>query len=299
MLTNQLSVFPVPEITNDLVDLGSLTSGSSLSRLSGMKVFFRSDFSKESVPLENLESSPRPCPYEIRYFAPESRERKVVGIDSSCALIGETEDGAIFAGRVAVVISQKSKILTYYRAGPFVFYLTMKYFAEELRNFLPSKTVRAIASDNSLAERYIRIRLERTAQIQSARSNSGAIILLDGSIKSSVLETKEFSLQRLEKEGERNSNSLVGVGKTSSLRVVSTAANLLESTGRSGNYFDITDPVKIFSPGVESHVLVARFSHNSRVFRVDTSKINPEEDSQVLADLKQNDLFFRGYPETL
>jgi len=35
------------------------------------------------------------------------------------------------------------------------------------------------------------------------------------------------------------------------------------------------------------------------VFRVDVSRCNVEEDSQVLGDLKQNDLFFRGYPETL
>jgi hypothetical protein len=301
MMTNQLSVIPLREIVDDLVDLESLTSDldSSLSKLAGMKVFFRSDYSKESVPLENLESCSRPCPYEIRCFAPESKERKVIGIDSSCALIGETEEGAIFAGRVAVVAAEKSKILTYYRAGPFVFYLTMKYLAEELRNSLASRTVRAIASDNSLAERYIRIRLERSAQIQSARNNSDSIILVDGSIRSSALETKEFSLRQLEKVGESNSNSLVGVGKTSSLRIVSTAANLLQSVGRSGNYFDITDSVKVFSPGVESRVLVARFSPNSRVFRVDVSKINPEEDRQVLADLKQNDLFFRGYPETL
>ena len=123
--------------------------------------------------------------------------------------------------------------------------------------------------------------------------------LVDGSIRSSALETREFSLRQLEKVGESNSNSLVGVGKTSSLRIVSTAANLLQSVGRSGNYFDITDSVKVFSPGVESRVLVARFSPNSRVFRVDVSRINPEEDAQVLSDLKQNDLFFRGYPETL
>ena len=223
----------------------------------------------------------------------------MIGIDSSCVLIGETEEGAIFAGRVAVVIARKAKIKTYYRAGPFVFYMTMKYLTEELRNFLPNRTVRAIASDNSLAERYIRIRLERSAQIQSAKANDDALILIDGSIRSSPLETKEYSLRQLEVVADNNSNSLVGVGKTSSLHVVSTAANLLQSVGKSGNYFDITESVKVFSPGVENRVLVARFSPNARVFRVDTSRINPEEDSQVLADLKQNDLLFRGYPETL
>ena len=198
-MTNQLSVVPLREITERLVDLESLSPelDTSLSKLHGMRVFFRSDYSKESVPMENLESSPRPCPYPIRAFSAESRERSVIGIDSSCVLIGETEEGAIFAGRVAVVIARKAKIKTYYRAGPFVFYMTMKYLTEELRNFLPNRTVRAIASDNSLAERYIRIRLERSAQIQSAKANDDALILIDGSIRSSPLETKEYSLRQL------------------------------------------------------------------------------------------------------
>jgi len=57
--------------------------------------------------------------------------------------------------------------------------------------------------------------------------------------------------------------------------------------------------VKVFTPSFAGRVLVARFSQNSRVFRVDVSRVNVEEDSQVLSDLKQNDLLFRGYPETL
>jgi len=236
-MTNQLSIVPMREIAADLVDLESLTSDldASLSKLAGMKVFFRTDYSKESVPLENLESSPRPCPYEIRSFSPESRERKVIGIDSSCAIIGETEEGSIFAGRVAVVSATKSKIRTYYRAGPFVFYLTMKYLSEELRNVLPNRAVRAIASDTSLAERYIRIRLERSAQILSAKTNDDSIILIDGSIRSSALETKEFCLRELERAAESNSNSILGIGKSTCLKVVSTAANLLQSVGKCGN----------------------------------------------------------------
>ncbi|MDA4129883.1 MAG: DNA double-strand break repair nuclease NurA [Thaumarchaeota archaeon] len=300
-MPNQLSIVPQRAISDNLVDLESLTSDldTSLSTLTGMKVFFRTDYSKESVPLENLESFPKPCPYPIRNFSQRTRDRKIIAVDSSCALIGETEEGSIFAGRVAVVSASKSKIITYYRAGPFVYYLTMKYLSEELRGSLPSRTLRAIASDNTFAERYIRIRLERHAQILAAKTNTDSIILVDGSIRSSALETRVLSLRELERVAESNSNSLLGVGKTSCLRIVSTAANLLQSVGSSGNYFDISEFVRIFSPNIESRVLVARFSHNSRVFRVDASRINPEDDAQVLSDLKQNDLLFRGYPETL
>ncbi len=300
-MNNQLNIVPHAETSTGLVNLESFGSNldSSLSTLAGMKVFFRSDFSKEVIPLQNLESSDEECPYRVRSFAVSSRERQVIGIDSTCALIGETEDGAIFAGRVAVVSSKNSKIRNYCRAGPFIFYMTMKYLSEDLRNTLPQKALRAIASDNSISERFIRLRLERSAQIISAKTNSDSIVLVDGSLKCSSLESKGMGLRDLENAAEENLNQIVGVGKSSSLRVVSRAASRLQSIGGSETYFDITDTMRIFFSSKDSRVLVVKFSPNASVFRVDMSSRNSEEDPQVLGDVKGNDLFFRGYPETL
>ena len=58
-IMNQLNVLPRSERSNGLVNLESFASDfdSSLSTLARMKVFFRSDFSKEVIPLQNLESS--------------------------------------------------------------------------------------------------------------------------------------------------------------------------------------------------------------------------------------------------
>ncbi len=108
-MNNQLNI--VPHVETPLFDLESLAGNheACLSKLSGMKVFFRSDFGKEAIPLQNLETVPSECPYQIRSFSPESKERLVTAIDSSCVLIGETEQGAIFAARVAVVSAQESK----------------------------------------------------------------------------------------------------------------------------------------------------------------------------------------------
>ena len=301
MMNNQLNLLPPKGDSHRLVDLESLTGDfdSSLANLAGKKVFFRSGFSKEVIPLQNLESITRTPPYQLQTFASQPRERRIVGIDSSCALIGETEDGSILAGRVAVVSTTKSEVRTYYRAGPFIFYMNQKSLAEELSSRLPRKAIRAILSDNSLAERFIRVRLERSAQIHASKTNNDSIILIDGAIKSSVLETRAFCLGEVERASDENFNQLIGFSKTSSLRFVSKAAGMLESVGKSGNFFDITDSLKVFMASLESRVLVVRFSPNSRVFRVDTSRSNAEEDSQVLADLKFNDVFFRGYPETL
>ncbi len=301
MMNNQLNLVPGPNETRQLIDLESITGDfdSSLSRLTGKRVFFRSDFSREVIPLQNLETIPKAAPYQLHSFSTEPRDRQIVGIDSSCALIGETEDGSIFAGRVAIVNSVNRKITNYCRAGPFIFYMNQKSLSEELGRKLPQRAIKALISDNSLAERYIRIRLERSAQLHAARTNTDSVILIDGAIRSSLLETRALSLRELEEEAKNNFNQLIGISKSSSLRFVSSAALTLQSVARGDVYFDITDSLRMFSMNLESRVLVARFSPNSQVFRIDMSRANGENDEQSLADLKKNDVFFRGYPETL
>ena len=299
IMNNQLNI--VPQVETPLFNLESLVGNhqDTLSTLSGARVFFRSDFSKEVIPLQNLEEITGECPYALRKFASESKERQVTAIDSSCALIGETEEGSIYAGRVAIVNTRSSKIARYYRAGPFIFYMTMKYLSEHLRNLLSQKALRAIASDNSLAERFIRIKLERSAQILSSKISSRSIILIDGALKSSSLETKGQGLGELEDSAESNENQLLGIGKSSALRIISRAANLLQTHGDGESFFDITETVRLFFSTTEARVLVSKFSPNSQVFRVDASRRNSEEDPVVLADLKRNDLLYRGYPESL
>ncbi len=299
MLNNQLNI--VPNAGSQLLDLESLAGDheASLATLSGAKVFFRSDFAKEAIPLENLEKFPAPCPYPIKNFESSSKERSVTAIDSSCVLIGETEEGSIYAGRVAIVSAKASKIVRYYRAGPFIFYMTMKYLSEHLRNLLSPRALRAIASENSLAERFIRINLERSAQILSSKISRGSIILIDGALKSSSLEAKDEGLRELEESTECNENQLLGIGKSSTLKVVSRAANILQKIGEGETFFDITETVRLFFPPTESRILVVRFSPKSPVFRVDMSRRNSEKDAVVLSDLRRNDLVFRGYPESL
>ena len=96
MLNNQLNLVPPANSLHQLADIESLSENldKSLTNLAGKRVFFRSDFSKEVIPLQNLESSTKPLPYQMQSFATIPRERQVIGIDSSCALIGETEDGS-------------------------------------------------------------------------------------------------------------------------------------------------------------------------------------------------------------
>jgi hypothetical protein len=297
MLTNQLNLVQ-PSLNQKDLDFASIRESSiGLESLAGKRVLFRSDFRREAISLI-VEGRPN-LPYEVRGFSSVSRDRFVHGIDSSCSLIGETEEGSIFAGRVAVVTASSSRLIRYCRAGPFIFYLNQDSLENGLARGISKRVIRAIVSDNALAERFIRIRLERAAQIHVAQQNSDSLILIDGSIRASLLESRDCALADLERVTEENLNQLLGISKASSLRIVGQTAAALQACRKSSVYVDVTEPLRVLGMGINGRVLVTSFSHCGQVFRVDVSRANAEQDSQVLADTKRNDVMFRGYPETL
>lgn len=301
MLTNQLSV--IPQSVNhkyipQQVDFTFLHS--NLSQLVGKKVIFRTDFSREPLALQSFGSQKGGVPDCVREFSNHSRERIVVGIDSSCALVGEAEDGSIFAGRVTTVYRSQNGVQTYCRAGPIIFYLNYEWFSKSFGSSIPKGKLHAIISEVSVAERFVRIFLERQAQLQAAKSLSDAIIAIDGSLQRSTLESREISIHEVQRVASENLNELVGVSKTSNIREISGAAAALNALKRGSVFIDITDAIRAVSQRVGSNKIVAaKFSATAPVFRVDFSSSNGEDESQILADLKSNDVFFRGYPETL
>lgn len=306
-MNNQLNVIPQPdnESSESPLDLGGAlqreNGQSRLALLLGKKVFFRSDYSKEAIPLQSLGdlAEPSALPFQLNELASSPRERMIIAVDSSCVLIGETDDGAIYAGRVALVYGTKSKIVRYCRAGPIIFYLDSEAMRSDLGSRVAPRVTKLIMNDRALAERFIRVRLERVAQIEATKLASDSILLVDGSLKSSILEPRGLTLKDLERTSEENFNQLIGISKGTSLRFISRTASSLQSVKRSSVYLDVTESVAAFSMNIESRILVVKFANNSPVFRVDSSLKNAEEDSQILADVKFNDIMFRGYPETL
>ena len=291
-MNNQLNLIPpssdsaLPPFVEQQIDLKSAFQKdrlqSKLVSLSGKRVFFRSDFSKESIPLQEpgTLSSSDGIPYQVKEIKCSSRERMVVGIDSSCALIGETEDGAIYAGRVAIVYASRSKIIKYCRAGPIIFYLDPSTLHSELGAHISPKIVRLVLYDRIIAERLIRTQLERMAQIEVCKTCSDIILLVDGSLRSSILEQKCLSLRDLEHCCEENFNQLLGISKATSLKFISKTASALQSLPRSQIYIEITDSIRALFPSIESRVLLSKFSSNSQVFRVDFSYKNAEDEAQ-------------------
>ncbi|MHB1908991.1 MAG: DNA double-strand break repair nuclease NurA [Nitrososphaerales archaeon] len=299
MMSNQLNVIPSNKIELENQFSKSLLAGD-LGNLTGKRVIFRTDFAKEPLALGSLASQTVTFHSVPQEFSKSSRERRVAAIDSSCVLIGETEQGAIYAGRVATVFSKKGMIQEYCRAGPVIFYLDPSVSDSRLKSMISGKLWRLVLLDRSIAERFIRIHLERIAQVRAAESLSDGIVLLDGSLKSSPLEPVGSTLRDLERVCEASLNQLIGFSKASSLRLISNAASALQSYEKSQVFIDITSSVRALIPSFgKSEVTVAKFCSNSPVFRVDASSANSEDKSQVFSDLKYNDSFFRGYPETL
>lgn len=305
MLNNQLNLIPSNKIGfQSLEEVFCKESAltSDLKALEGKKVIFRTDFSKESIPLQALSSdqSSSRFPFVPREFSSNPRERTIASIDSSCVLIGETEEGAIYAGRVATVLASKGRVLKYYRAGPVIFYIDPSTMGTRLGSRAANKVLASILFDRRIAERFIRIYLERKAQIQTANSLNDSIIVVDGSLRSSLLEQGETTLKHLEEVSQENFNQLIGFSKASSLRLISNACGLLQSYQKSPAFIDLTSSIRAFLPGWSSaKITVAKFSMNCPVFRLDFSLSNAEDEAQLLSDLRYNDSFFRGYPETL
>ena len=304
-LNNQLNLLPSNKI--GLIDLNNEfckeTLSAPLGSLSGKRVMFSTDSSKEQLALCPLSAGDMgKVPYVLQAFSPTPRERIVASVDSSCALIGETEEGSIYAGRVTTVFSSKGVVLSYQRAGPIIFYLDPTTVETGFGSLCQAKRgLKSILLDRSVAERSIRIFLERKAQIRAAESLSDSIVVVDGSLRGSLLEQKGATIKKLEEEAERNFNQLVGFSKASSIRLISSACSFLQTCRRSMVYIDLTEFAGVLLPyrNPGSRITVAKFSPGVSVFRLDTSSANTEDASQVYSDLKYNDSFFRGYPETL
>jgi hypothetical protein len=302
-MNNQLNIIPNRTINYNGLDDGFLhsTFEDSLGTLAGKKVIFRTDFTKEAIALQSLSGdSMNLAANELREFSQNPSERIIASIDSSCVLVGETQEGAIYAGRVATVLASKGQIQSYYRMGPVILYVDPYTIKSIFGSHFDRKISSAILFDRSIAERFVRIYLERHAQIRAAKSLSGAIILADGSLRPSLLEQKEISLRALQIACSENFNDLIGFSKASSLRFISNVIGAFQANEKSQVYLDLTDSINsILLPHGDNKITIARFASNSPGFRVDFSSSNFEEEAQLFADLRFNDRFFRGYPETL
>jgi hypothetical protein len=213
---------------------------------------------------------------------PVKEGRPVASVDSTCVLVGETAQGALYAARTAVGISYEGSLRRFFRLGPILVYATSTGLSG-LSPSLPSSEMDLLLSDHAVAERYVRNAVER--RVIDALSDGGGdtIIMSDGSLKHPLGQLSASALRR-----HTSGGCLVGFSKSSNLILSEGIVSAL-SHAQGPSFYPM-------GRGVVSTVL-AKFTPDGLVFRLDLT--GPEPAETTLGRIMWNDAFSSGYPDSL
>ncbi|MGQ9719057.1 MAG: DNA double-strand break repair nuclease NurA [Nitrososphaerales archaeon] len=267
---------------------------SCVSNLDGKRVVF-SAYNSNIKPVGGWPSGEE---IEAREFPSISRPAVLAAIDSSCIHIADVEDGSIYVARVASVFFYNKKPQNHIRIGPIIFYLnerTLNFMCEDYRD---DRLSGLVLLDDSIAQSMIRTRLERAFAMELARDLSEGVIMIDGSLRSSIFDVGGSNLLNILSAAKRNDNKVIGISKSSRHRILNKLSGKLQSITKAPLYTDIHRLVSPIFKNVEGHILLVKFSDDGLVFRVDIGNFD-DDFEDLLSRVKYNDCFFRGYPESL
>jgi hypothetical protein len=286
--TSSLAVINVGEMANRFDKAINATLQPKLDALIGKQVVFSPD-EKEFSPLEGWE--PKNYHIDIQPIDVIDEPAPIAAIDSSCVFIGDTDEGSIYSAKGGLALSFMGKPVMHFKIGPILFYINDD--ALRLSN-LAGKLAKFTLLDTSAAKRLIRVRVERVIQNEISKYLTNAIILVDGSLKSSAFEDRSNGFKQILQQCRTNNNYLVGISKTTKLKVLDQLASLLMRK-TSACYVDVESIVKTLVSNVLGRPLLAKFSNDGLVLRVDVLN----EPKESLGKLLANDFLSHGYPETL
>lgn len=213
---------------------------------------------------------------------PIKEGRPVASVDSTCVLVGETAQGALYAARTAVGISFEGSLRRFFRLGPILVYASPSGLSG-LTQHMPSAEMDLLLSDKAVAERYIRNTVERRVIEALSGSDGDTIVMADGSLKHPLGQLSTTLLRR-----PGLGRSFVGFSKSSNLILSEEMVGALsQARGPSYCYVD---------HGPVSTVL-AKFTPEGLVFRLDLA--GPEPAETTLGRILWNDAFASGYPDSL
>ncbi|MFQ5969968.1 MAG: hypothetical protein ACE5J2_05695 [Nitrososphaerales archaeon] len=285
--TSSLAAINVDAMGSRFYEAINASLDPKLDALSGMQVLFSPD-DKEFSPLEGWEAKNHSA--NIQPISAVDEPAAIAAIDSSCVLIGETSDGSIYSAKCGLALSFMGKAVMHVRIGPVLFYIN----DDTVRSSnLDGKFAKFVLFDTSAAKRMIRVRVERVIQNEISKFLRNAIILVDGSLKNSVFEDSINGLKHILQNCLANENQLVGISKTTKLKVLYRLASLMRKNGAC--YIDVESIVKSLVSNIIGRPLLAKFSSDGIALRVDVLN----KPSESLGKLITNDALPDGYPETL
>lgn len=235
------------------------------------------------------------CATTIIPIQPIKTMTTIYAIDSSSTRIGETDDGSIYAIKCGIVVACNCETLLHYKLGPLISYLSR----ENVRNSeLDHKLVNLILFDHESAERLMRVRTERSIQYELSKRFNNSIILVDGSLRASPLESSQQNLMKIVENCCVNKNSLIGITKKTNLRLLRSILTPL-SKSSSPAYMDVDAIIKGLMGDLIGNNTLVKFGGNaSPILRADI--VDPEGNRDVtLGKLLGNDSTINGYPDSL
>jgi hypothetical protein len=214
---------------------------------------------------------------------PVKEGRPVASVDSTCVLIGESSDGALYAARTAVGISFEGALRRFVRLGPILVYASESGLSG-LGSRLSSPELSMLLSDHAVAERVIRNTIERRVVDSLLSSEKSVVVMADGSLKHPFGQFSGHAAP-----SARRGNALVGFSKSSNLIFSEDAVKSLTRAE--------TPAYQVLDEGAVDTML-AKFTRDGLVFRLDVAR-GDETAAVTLGRILWNDAFASGYPESL
>ena len=252
---------------------------------------------EEGIPIQNWGiHSEKYSNLKLTRIVSAEDEKLVFGIDSSCIKVAEVEDGGLYAVKGSVCISFKGKPAAHLKIGPLMFYLN----EEVLQSLKFDRNVfKLILFNDEYAKKFLRVNIERYIQFWISKLISGSIILIDGSLKSSIFENNMYHISKIIENSVINGNSVIGVSKSSKIKILKYLSYpLIRSTVPA--YVDINLIIRsLISKTYGDHILV-KLSGNeySNILRADIVSYDNDLKS-TLGTLLNNELINFGYPSSL
>ena len=162
----------------------------------------------------------------------------IAGVDSSCICLAETEDGLVFASRVATVFSCTGRIYNYGRIGPILTFLNESNVKDLAKN--NKNLAYLMLSEPSVAERVIRDKLESLMHMELVSNLNGFILAIDGCPTQSKMLKSDSSVELLRK-AQRKDSDVIFMSKTSRDRSILYLSEYIASIPKAQICLDLVE----------------------------------------------------------
>ena len=262
--------------------------------LRGKNIVFTPD-DRIRVPIEGWRKENQVNDYPLRPISVVSKPTLVTGVDSSCIKIAETEEGTIYGVKCGIVFCISLGIVLHFKIGPLLLYLTESSLSD---SELDNKIVKLVSFDSDIARRMIRINTERLVQSELAKILHNSVILVDGSLKLSCFENRNYNLKRIIENCVLHNNTLVGIGKSTKFKILDTVSGNLRNLNGPG-ILDVSLIVKSLVRNAIGLNTMVKFGGSTLLLRADVVEKDIHDAAAALGKILGNDSIPFGYPECL